>query len=112
GGPLPVHGVTGAAQLSLLQAKNPEAAANKRLIFNMWREVMDAGREELANLYFAEGYEEHGPTAATGRAALKKRIAMQPDLPIQTFLDASVVSIVAEGDLVTVVTKLEHPYPG
>jgi len=111
GGPQPVKGVTGAAQLTLLQASDPKLVANKRLVFDMWRDLIDAGREDLTDLYVGKDYIEHDPTAATGREALKARIAMQGDRPIETSLRASVVSIVAEGDLVAVVTMQEHPHP-
>lgn len=111
GGPQPVKGVTGAAQEALLHASDPKLVANKRLVFDMWRNVIDAGREESADLYLDTGYIEHDPTAATGRDAFKRRVAAQKDRPVEATLRASVVSIVAEGDLVAVVTMMEHPHP-
>jgi predicted SnoaL-like aldol condensation-catalyzing enzyme len=111
GGPQPVKGVTGPAQLALLHASDPQLVTNKRLVFNMWRDVIDAGHEEMADLYLAKDYIEHDPTAATRRDAFVARIANKQDRPIETSIRASVVSIVAEGNLVAVVTTTEHPHP-
>jgi predicted SnoaL-like aldol condensation-catalyzing enzyme len=111
GGPYPVTGATGQDQYALLQAATPELAKNKRLVFDMWRQVVDAGREELADLYLAENIIEHNPNIATGREAFKAYIASYADQPIATSLRAPLVAMLAEDDLVVQVLKVELPDP-
>jgi predicted SnoaL-like aldol condensation-catalyzing enzyme len=98
------------AQLAVVAAPNQEAllasgdahlAANKRLVYDFWREVFEGGHMELADKYMAEGYIQHNPNVATGRAAFveafSKRVKAQP---IEAKIKAPLVAIVAEGDLV------------
>jgi predicted SnoaL-like aldol condensation-catalyzing enzyme len=111
GGPRPVTGVSGARQLTLLEAAAPERANNKRLVFDLWRHVIDAGREEVADLYLAEDYIQHNPNAATGREGFKSFFAARDDLPIETSIRAPLVAMVAEGDLVVQAIALVHAHP-
>jgi predicted SnoaL-like aldol condensation-catalyzing enzyme len=109
GGSQPVTGASGAEQLALLGAAYPALANNKRLVFDAWRHVFDAGREEFADIYFDEGYIEHNPNAAAGRDAFKAYA--RPDAPLETAIRRPLVAMVAEGDLVVQAIMLEHPHP-
>jgi predicted SnoaL-like aldol condensation-catalyzing enzyme len=111
GGPQPVTGASGTAQFALLDASNAALANNKRLVFDAWRQLVDAGREELTELYLAEDYIEHSPTIATGREAAKTYFSSREDLPIETSIRSELVAVVAERDLVVQVTKIELPNP-
>jgi predicted SnoaL-like aldol condensation-catalyzing enzyme len=111
GGPQPVTGATGLDQYALLSAATPELAANKRLVFDMWRQLVDAGREEVADLYLAEDYIQHNPNAATGREGAKAYFATQTDQPIESSIRAPLVAMLAEGDVVVQVIKVELPDP-
>jgi predicted SnoaL-like aldol condensation-catalyzing enzyme len=111
GGPQPVTGAAGAAQLALLQSADPRLADNKRLVFDVWRQIVDAGHEELADRYVDAGYVEHNPNAAQGREGFKAYFSTRPDLPVEDSIRAPVVAIVAEGDLVVLATMQEHPHP-
>lgn len=111
GGPQPVTGVAGAAQDELLAAERPDLEANKRLVFDAMREVIFAGREESAATYFSENYVEHDPNGGSGLAALERRIVGQSDSAIPDAIPHSLVAMVADGDLVTVITGHEHPHP-
>ena len=111
GGPQPVTGVSGTAQLALLQAANPVLAANKRLVFDAWRQTIDAGREEVADLYLDEDYIEHDPNIDTGREAFRTRIAARSGSPVPGSMQAPLVAVLAQGDLVVVVSAREHPHP-
>jgi predicted SnoaL-like aldol condensation-catalyzing enzyme len=111
GGPQPVTGVSGAAQLALLDASSPALANNKRLVFDAGRQLVDAGREALTELYLAEDYIQHNPNAATGREAAQAHLATREDLPIETSIRGELVAMVAEGDLVVQVIKVELPNP-
>lgn len=111
GGPQRVTGASGSAQYDLLAAATPELASNKRLVFDMWRHLVDAGREELTSLYLAEDYQEHNPNLAAGRLAAIDHFAARDDQPIATALASPLVAMVAEGDLVLQVLRTEHPHP-
>jgi hypothetical protein len=54
---------------ALLASADPKLAQNKRLVYDFWREVFEAGHLELANQYMAESYIQHNPNVPTGRAA-------------------------------------------
>lgn len=111
GGPQRVNGLEGQAQYTLLEADSPELAANKRLVFDMWRQLVDAGREEAADLYLADDYIQHNPNAATGRAGAKDYFSSLEDQPIAMTIRSPLVAMVAEGDIVVQVLKTEMPVP-
>jgi predicted SnoaL-like aldol condensation-catalyzing enzyme len=109
GGPWPVEGVAGGAQFAMLAAGEAALAANKRLVFDMWREVLDGGDGAAIERYFAPDFVEHDPRFGSRYAGLAARLGNVR--PAQDTIDAEVVAIVAEGDLVTVVTCREHSHP-
>ena len=111
GGPQPVTGATGSAQYALLEAAEPALARNKRLVFDAWRQLFDAGREELVDLYLTEDYVEHNPNAGSGRAGARAWLARVEDRPIATAIGRDLVAMIAEGDLVVLVLKVELPNP-
>lgn len=85
----------------MLASADARLAANKRLVYDFWREVFEAGHMELAEKYMAEGYIQHNPNVPTGRAAFidffSKNVTPKP---IEARVKAPLVAIVAEGDLV------------
>ncbi len=93
--------VAKADQEQMLASSDPRLAANKRLVYNFWREVFEAGHMDLAEKYMAEGYIQHNPNVPTGRAAFvdffSKNVALQP---IESRVRAPLVAIIAEGDTV------------
>jgi predicted SnoaL-like aldol condensation-catalyzing enzyme len=111
GGPQPVTGAASNMQFALLAAELPALARNKRLVFDAWRHLFDAGREELVELYLSEDYVEHNPNAASGRDGARAWFAGVEDRPIPTALGSDLVAMIAEGDLVVQVLKLELPNP-
>lgn len=111
GGPQPVTGVSGAAQLALLESRDPRQADNKRLVFDVWRQIVDAGHEKLADRYLDAGFIEHNPNANSGRDGFKAYFSTRVDRPVEASIRAPVVAIVAEGDLVVLATMQEHRHP-
>ncbi|MEP6504374.1 MAG: nuclear transport factor 2 family protein [Betaproteobacteria bacterium] len=94
--------VTAAAnQEALLASADPKLAANKKLVYDFWREVFEAGHMELADKYMAESYIQHNPNVPTGRAAFVSFFTqfVKPKA-IQPRIAAPLVTLVAEGDLV------------
>jgi predicted SnoaL-like aldol condensation-catalyzing enzyme len=85
----------------LLSSTDPKLAKNKRLVYDFWREVLEAGHLESAEKYLAESYIQHNPNVATGRAGFvdffskfAKPTAVNPKV------QGPLVAIAAEGDLV------------
>jgi predicted SnoaL-like aldol condensation-catalyzing enzyme len=96
---VPVQAATD--QAALLASADPKLAANKKLVYDFWREVFEAGHMDLADRYLAEGYIQHNPNVPTGRAAFVAFFTqyVKPK-PIQPTIHAPVVTIVAESDKV------------
>ena len=86
-------------QQQLLVSKDPALAANKKLVFDFWREVFQARNVERAPEFMAESYMQHNPNVPTGRAAFMKFFGQFPKQPVKPTID-DLVSMVAEGDLV------------
>ena len=92
-------------QLPLLKSADPKLAANKKLVFDMYREVVNAGRTANSKKYFTETYIQHNPNVKSGRQALVDYIKQtRPERPIPPQISFPVIAITAEGDYVTVAT--------
>ncbi len=96
----------------MLFSTDPQLAANKRLVYDFWREVFEAGHMELAEKFMAEGYIQHNPNVPTGRAAFiaffSKNVTPRP---IEPKVKAPLVAILAEGDLVVLAFAREASDP-
>ena len=64
---LPVIPVPGEDQAALLESDDPQLAANKKLVYDLWRELVVARQVEAADKYLTESYMQHNPNARTGR---------------------------------------------
>lgn len=109
---VPVDGVEGAAQLAMVQSRDAQLFANKRLVFDLWRHMPEGGREETAVLYMDPIYIQHNPNAATGRDGVQEYFSRRPDTSIEPFLEAPLVALIAEGDLVLQVLETERVQNG
>ena len=99
------------AQLDMIFNDDPQLFANKRLAFDMWRHIPEAGLQELAPLYMDPIYIQHNPNAATGREGVIEYFSQRPDTPVDPFLEDPLVASIAEGDLVVQVLQEERPHP-
>ena len=98
---------------AMLASSDPRLAANKRLVYDFYREVFEAGRMELADKYLAEDYVQHNPNVPTGRKGFVdvfSRVAKRADV-IEPRMKRPLVSIVAERDLVWMAFPREYPDP-
>lgn len=96
----------------LLTSADTRLATNKRLAYDFWREVFEARHLELAEKYMAESYIQHNPNVPTGRAGFIAFFSkFGPAKPIAAKVNASLIAIVADGDLVTLVFTKELPDP-
>ena len=88
-------------QQALLKSSDPQLAANKKLVFDMWRTFLTAHHIDEADKFLAPEYHQHNPNAETGREGVKayfKALNLQPTAVPDTI--PNLVSIVAERDLV------------
>jgi len=98
---------------ALTKSPDKKLEANKTLIYNLFREVLEARHMELADKYLADDFIQHNPNAADGLAALKQyfeRAGAKPQ-PIAPKLKRKITAIIAEGDMVMVLYPSEHTDP-
>ncbi len=98
----PVVAASPEEQRAMLESDDPQLAANKRLVWDMWREFLQAGDIEAADKYLAPEYHQHNPNAETGLEGVKAyfRAAGMEKEPVKDYIER-LISITAEGDLVT-----------
>lgn len=96
----------------LLRSNDPQLQANKKLVYDFWREVFEAGHMELAEKYLTEDYQQHNPNVSTGRAAFVDLLSrIRKPNEIAPRIKMPLVSIIAERDLVTLVSVAQHRDP-
>lgn len=97
----------------LLASSDPTLAANKRLVYDFWREVFEAGQVDLAEKYVAESYIQHNPNVRNGRTALVAFLSRRTPTPksVEVRVKSPLVSITAERDIVTMSFVREYPEP-
>lgn len=109
---VPVTAAAPAEQEAMLASKDPQLLANKRLVYDFWREVFEGGHMELVDKYLAASYIQHNPMVPTGRAAFVELFSkfVKPGT-IEPRIKAPLVSITAERDLVVLSFVREYDDP-
>jgi len=107
---------TGFAQSSdqkgWLKSDNSTLAKNKRIVYDFWREVLEAGHLELAEKYMKESYIQHNPNVPTGRQGFIDFFSkIRKPQPIVDSIKGPLIAILAEGDRVVLVFKRELNEP-
>jgi len=99
----PVVAASPEAQRAMLASSDPQLAANKKLVWDMWRTFLQGGDINAADKYLAPEYHQHNPNADTGLEGVKAyfRAAGRQATPPKETIDG-LVAITAERDLVTV----------
>jgi len=96
----------------MLASPDARLAANKKLVYDFWREVFEGGHLDLAEKYMAENYIQHNPNVPTGRAAFVQFFSSRVKArEIADHVKSPLVAIVAEGDLVMLAFAREGPDP-
>jgi len=99
-------------QKALLESHDPQLAANKKLVYDFWREVFEGGHMENIDQYVHESYIQHNPNVPTGRDAFVAFFSQVTDpKPIADEILAPLVSIVAERDMVILSFAREYDEP-
>lgn len=98
----PVVAASPEAQRAMLASSDPQLAANKKLVWDMWRNFLQANNVDAADQYLAPEYHQHNPNAETGLAGVKAYFRAQgrPAQPVKDYIER-LVAITAERDLVT-----------
>jgi predicted SnoaL-like aldol condensation-catalyzing enzyme len=109
---VPAHADTKSDQQRMLSSSSPALKANKKLVYDFWREVLEGGHLDLANKYLAPGYIQHNPNVPTGRdgfvAFFSKFAKPHPTAPT---IEQPLINIVAEGDIVVLSFADTKPDP-
>ncbi len=96
----------------LLASADPKVAANKRLVYDFWREILEANQLDRAEKYLTESYIQHNPNVPTGRAGFVSFFQQFAKAkPVAPKIAGPLVAIVAEGDLVVLSFASEKKDP-
>jgi predicted SnoaL-like aldol condensation-catalyzing enzyme len=90
-------------QMALLKSRHALQRANKKLVFDMWRAIIQGGHTEMAEQFFTKDYIQHNPNVVTGRDAMVAYMKQtRPVRPIAPNITFPVIRILAEDDVVLV----------
>lgn len=99
-------------QGALLKSQDAKLAANKKLVYDMYRTIVNGGHYEQADKFFTKGYIQHNPNVASGRDELVAYIKKtRPQRPLQPTISFPLIAMVAEGDMVVVATVTNEDDP-
>lgn len=92
----------------LFTSADPQLNANKQVVYRIIRDLLEANHWDLAPQYIAEDYIQHNPNAADGLKAVVDFFTLvlkvKPTAIPET-IGFPVVEVMAEGDLVTVISR-------
>jgi predicted SnoaL-like aldol condensation-catalyzing enzyme len=108
----PVVGVTGAQADAMFTSKDPQLNINKQAAYHIMKDLLEANHWELADQWLTAAYHQHNPNVASGRDnVVKFFMSIRKPSEIPEHLQAKIVAVIAEGDLVIVVTPRELTDP-
>jgi predicted SnoaL-like aldol condensation-catalyzing enzyme len=97
---------------SLFTDPNPQLNANKQVALHIERDLLEANHWDEADKYLTERYIQHNPQVKSGLAGVVKFFeSFRKPSPIPEHMKTPIVAVVAEGDLVIVVTARTLPDP-
>ncbi len=103
-----------ADQDALFHSKNPKLDANKQVAYHIVKDLLQANHWEVADKYLTKRYIQHNPNAKSGLDGVIyyfTKVRKVAATPIPEHVSFNVVSVVAEGDLVTIAYAREFPDP-
>ena len=109
----PVVGVTGAEADAMFTSKDPQLNVNKQAAYHIIKDLLEANHWELADKWITPEYHQHNPLVASGRdrvVTFFQSITKPSEIP-EHITKTKIVAVVAEGDLVIVVTPRELTNP-
>ncbi len=91
---------------ALFHDKNPKLDAEKQAAYHIEKDLLEANHWDEANKWITERYIQHNPQVTSGLAPVVKFFkSFTKPSPVPAHLGIPVVAVVAQGDLVIVVTK-------
>ncbi|CCF97857.1 nuclear transport factor 2 family protein [Ralstonia solanacearum] len=90
---------------ALFTSNDPKLHANKQVVYQIIRELLEAGHWERADRYLTPRYIQHNPNAQSGREAVVRfftEVLKVKPRPVPLTIKTPIVAVMAEGDLVTV----------
>ncbi len=103
--------VTPAAdQDALFHSKDPKLDANKQVCYHVFKDLLQANHWELADKYLTKRYIQHNPNAKSGLDGVIyyfTQVRKVKPTPIPEHLSYNIVSVTAEGDMVTIAMARE-----
>ena len=97
---------TAEGQQKLIASADPKLAANKKLVYDMYRAIVQGGHAEMVDRYFTPEYLQHNPNVGSGREALAAFLrGSRPARPIEPIITLPIINMIAEGDYVIVVSE-------
>lgn len=86
---------------ALLASDDPQLAANKRLVYDMYRIVLQGGYADRAGEFIREDYIQHNPNAAQGLSGVQDYIRnTRPERELEDRLELPLINLLAEGNFV------------
>jgi len=109
----PVVGVTGAEADAMFTSKDPKLNTNKQAAYHIMKDLLECNHWELADKWLTADYHQHNPNVASGRDPVVKFFESfrKPSPITEHITKTKIVAVVAEGDLVIVVTPREMTDP-
>src|SRR5271165_3024274 len=80
----------------------------KQVAYHIEKDLLQCNHWDEADKWLTERYIQHNPLVASGRAGVVKFFGSRPRAATCDKLDAPVVAVLADGDLVTVVTVADR----
>ena len=99
-------------QPALLKSSDAKLTANKKVVFDFWREVLQAADLSKVDKYLTADFKEHTPTVPNGLKGFKdyfKNIFTSPKA-VKPTID-NLIDVVAEDDLVVLAFREELDDP-
>jgi len=97
---------------SLFTSPNPGLNVNKQAAYHIMKDLLEANHWELADKWLTPAYHQHNPNVASGRDPVVKFFtSFRKPSPVPEHMKTPIVAVVAEGDLVIVVTPRELTDP-
>jgi predicted SnoaL-like aldol condensation-catalyzing enzyme len=97
---------------SLFKSADPHLNINKQAAYHIMKDLLEANHWEMADKWLTAEYHQHNPNVASGRdPVVKFFMSFRKPSPVPVHMTTKVVAVIAEGDLVVVVTPRELPNP-
>jgi predicted SnoaL-like aldol condensation-catalyzing enzyme len=97
---------------SLFKSADPHLNLNKQAAYHIMKDLLEANHWDQADKWLTAEYHQHNPNVASGREPVVKFFtSIRKPSPVPEKMRTKIVAVVAEGDLVVVVTPRELPNP-